>query len=101
MSKIAKLRKKQKSAIAAFNFIQKEVPERIHRGISHHMHVQSRYWMHERDAAGMQAYATIGVGTWEAVFQVPFDMNPACSELGPYLMVPSCKELDFKQCVAV
>ena len=49
----------------------------------------------------MEAYATIGVGTWEAVFQVPFDMHPACSELGAYLVVATGEKLDFKECVAV
>ena len=53
----------------------------------------------ERDLVGMEANATIWIGTWKSVFQIALDVHTAGGKLASDLMVSSGKKLDVKKTV--
>ncbi|OPZ11050.1 MAG: hypothetical protein BWZ06_01789 [Bacteroidetes bacterium ADurb.BinA261] len=53
--------------------------------------------MHERDGAGMQTDAAIGIGTFGSIFQIAFDGATNFCQLATNLMMTAGLEINFKQ----
>ncbi len=59
------------------------------------------YRMFEAYAAGHKTDASVGVGTWSSVFEIPLDAASYACKLAAYLMMASGKQFNLNQMITL